>query len=311
MITTDLPQQHLQIPENLAGERIDKALHQLFPEQSRTYFQKLLEEGLVLLNNKQVKKRELLKAHQELKVTFALNQEINIEPQDIPLDILYEDEHLLAINKPAGMVVHPAPGNWENTFVNALLFHLNKQTSEHNLRPGIVHRLDKETSGVLLAAKDEQTAKLLVEQFAQRKIKKIYLAICLGNPGVSLIDKPIARHPVKRKEMTICQSGKPAITLCKTLDFDDKKSVVQLEPKTGRTHQIRVHLRHLNCPILGDKLYGPHKQTQKVDRQMLHAYAISFEHPITKKTLSLCAPIPEDFYHEALQVKAQWQAPKV
>lgn len=272
--------------------RIDKLLSLKFPNHSRTYFQHLIEIGCVLINGEPVKKRVVPEEGDEIEVCFSATPEASITPEKIPLDILYEDEHILAINKPPGMVVHPAPGNWSGTFVNALLAHCQGiAPGDDPLRPGIVHRLDKETSGVLVAAKTLAAHQKLIELFSNRKVDKLYLAICHGKPPNGLIDKPIGRHPVKRKEMTILPDGKEAITEIQVAAFNDKISLVLAKPKTGRTHQIRVHLKHLNSPVLGDSLYG---KKEDHERHLLHAYRLQFDHPITKEPMKLIAPIPKD-----------------
>jgi 23S rRNA pseudouridine1911/1915/1917 synthase len=220
-----------------------------------------------------------------------------LEPQDIPLDILYEDEHLIAINKPANMVVHPAPGHPNNTFVNALLFHCRNLKSSDPVRPGIVHRLDKDTTGILLAAKTAQTHAKLVEIFSERRIEKYYLGVCVGTPKEGLIDAPIKRHPIHRKEMTVSLSeGKEAKSLCRVLGKSEALSLVEVQLLTGRTHQIRVHLKHMGTPILGDPIYGSSNANKKfnVQRQLLHAHRLRFNHPITQAPLDLTAPLPED-----------------
>jgi 23S rRNA pseudouridine1911/1915/1917 synthase len=202
----------------------------------------------------------------------------------------------LAINKPAGMVVHPAPGHRSGTFVNALLAYCKQISSLDPLRPGIVHRLDKDTSGVLLAAKTTEAHQKMIEQFSQRKMDKLYLAICVGRPKNGCLSAPIGRHPVYRKEMTVLPDGKEAITEIHTAAFNDKFSLTILKPKTGRTHQLRVHLKHLGTPVLGDAVYGSKQinQNWEVARQLLHAYRLTFTHPITKATIQLTAPLPED-----------------
>lgn len=284
------------IQENEAGERLDKILAHRFKDVwSRTYFQYLIDEHLVLLNGEPVKKRIKPQVGDEVEIQFAATPEIDLSPENIPLDILYEDEHLLAINKPAGMVVHPAPGNWSGTFVNALLFHCGNLEIE-GLRPGIVHRLDKETSGVLIAAKSLLVQQKLVEAFAARQVYKEYLAICVGNPGEGTIEEPIGRHPVHRKHMAVVQGGKKAITHFQTLATNGKLSVVKVILATGRTHQIRVHLKHHGTPILGDAIYGNPQVNKQygAERQLLHAYRLQLKHPITGQVLEFEAPIPED-----------------
>lgn len=290
-------QSTITVAPHEVDERLDKLLVLRYPEQSRSYFQSLIEGGHVTVNGKRVKKRYKPQAADQVAIDFVLTAEISLEPEAIPLDILYEDEHLIAVNKPPGLVVHPGPGNWSGTFVNALLYHC-KQLEETGdpLRPGIVHRLDKNTSGVLLAAKTQRCHHKLVELFAQRRIKKVYLAITLGKPGEQRIDLPIGRHPTQRKLMTVREGGKSAVTHCKTLAYDGQLAIVELLLETGRTHQIRVHLKHLNCPILGDDTYGKLSSNQKygAKRSLLHAHTLSFEHPLTQESLELKAPVPED-----------------
>lgn len=284
------------------GLRLDRFLKKRFEDYSRTYFQTLIDQNLVLVNGSLIKKGQKVMAGDEVEVEFALTQEISVTPEAIPLDILYEDAHLLAINKPVGMVVHPATGNWSGTFVNALLFHCGKrdalQTANPDaLRPGIVHRLDKETSGVLLAAKDEFTQRKLVELFANRQIYKEYSAICVGNPGERLITGAIGRHPNRRKEMAVVEDkGKEAITYCQTLAHNETLAYVKLVPKTGRTHQLRVHLQSIGFPILGDAVYGSTSANKKygVSRQLLHAHILRFLHPHTQEEIELKAPLPHD-----------------
>ncbi len=227
-----------------------------------------------------------------MEVFFRLTPEISLAPQNIPLNILFEDEYIIAINKPPGMVVHPAPGHYENTFVNALLYHCkNIAPVEGDLRPGIVHRLDKNTSGVLIAAKTEDAHRKLIQAFSQRQMKKEYLAICYGKPENQTIEKPIGRHPTKRKEMCVSDKGKSALSTLHLLAYNEKKSLVLVQPETGRTHQIRVHLQSVQCPIVGDPVYGP---DTKAKRHYLHAYRLSFLHPVTHSPLVIVAPIPEE-----------------
>ena len=276
--------------------RLDCLLCQRFPEQSRSYFQFLIKQGYVLINGKAGKKREKVKLGDEVEIYFQIIPEIDLSPEPIDLEILYEDEHLIVVNKPAGMVVHPAPGHHQGTFVNALLFHCKELDSDDPLRPGIVHRLDKDTSGVLIAAKTRQAHTGLIDVFSKRKIEKTYLAVCMGIPKEGLIDAPIARHSHHRKKMAVCTKGKEAKTFCKVLAQNGSLSFVELQLLTGRTHQLRVHLKHIGTPILGDETYGNNSANKKfcIKRQLLHAYYIKFFHPITQQNLSVIAPIPED-----------------
>jgi 23S rRNA pseudouridine1911/1915/1917 synthase len=288
------------ITEEEEGERLDRMLANRFQAvQSRTYFQNLINEGRVLLNGDPVKKRIKPKKGDEVEIHFIFTPEISIVPEPIPLSILYEDEAILVVNKPPGMVVHPALGNWSGTFVNALLHHcqLIEAPTSSFPRPGIVHRLDKDTSGVMVAAKQAKAGQRLMEHFSKREVHKEYLAICLGNPGSKTIDAPIGRHPVKRKEMAVLkEGGRPSVTHCTTLAFDGQLSQVRLVLETGRTHQIRVHLKHLGTPILGDAVYGNASVNQKlaVSRQLLHAELLRFPHPLTGQIQEFRAPWPDD-----------------
>lgn len=287
----------LLVEKEETGLRLDLFLSKRLPEYSRSYMQSLIEEELVLVNGQTAKKRRKMEEGDEIEVEFALTKEIDLLPEAIPLDILYEDSYLLAINKPVGLVVHPAVGNWTGTFVNALLYHCQHLPIGDSLRPGIVHRLDRETSGVLLAAKEERTQRLLVHAFAQREIHKEYRAICIGNPGMRTINAPIGRHPTKRKEMAVLQTGgKEAETRVETLSTGEGLSYLRLIPKTGRTHQLRVHLKSIQSPILGDAVYGSPSLNQKfkTSRQLLHAYSLRFQHPITQEEIEVKAPLPQD-----------------
>ncbi|MBS0627539.1 MAG: RluA family pseudouridine synthase [Verrucomicrobia bacterium] len=292
-------QETLIVEESEKDLRLDKWLTLKFPTYSRTYFQSLIEEGNVLVNDKQCKKREKTRIGDEIEICFVLSSELSLEPENIPLEILYEDDDLLVINKPAGLVVHPAPGHYTGTFVHGLLFHcksLRKELADP-LRPGIVHRLDKDTSGALIAAKTSLAHRNLVSAFSERKVKKFYQAICIGLPTVSEINAPIQRHPTKRQEMAVCkEGGKQAITLIKTLEKGPHTSLLEIELITGRTHQIRVHLKHIGCPILGDSLYGQDSFNSKwkIQRQLLHAKRLIFPHPRTGETLDITAPLPSD-----------------
>ena len=286
------------ISEEQEGIRLDAMLATHYKEHSRSYFQYLIDAGAVLVNGNPVKKRTKLKVDDEIEVCFLLTPEIDLAPEAIPLDILFEDEHLLAINKPAGMVVHPAPGHPSKTFVNALLHHCSTVPHEAgDLRPGIVHRLDKETTGILLAAKTTQAHQKLVFLFSQRAIQKKYVALCVGNPENQTINLPIARHRIKRKEMCVdLDRGKEAITRIRVLAHAGNFSLVEVHLMTGRTHQIRVHMKHIGSPILGDPTYGPAALNKKLglERQLLHAQHLFLTHPITNKPLELSAPLPKE-----------------
>jgi len=290
-----------------AGERLDKLLANRYENHhSRTYFQYLIEEHLVLLNGQPVKKRMKPAEGDEIEVNFMLTPQTEIKPEQIPLDILYEDDDLIAVNKSEGMVVHPAPGNWNGTFVNGLLYHCQDLAIDPtNVRPGIVHRLDKDTTGVLLAAKNLSAQQKIIDQFAGRKVIKHYLALCVGNPGSGEISAPIARHPVHRKKMAVIESGKSAVSQYETLGYDGQMSLVKITPLTGRTHQIRVHMKHLGHPILGDPVYGNPSFNKKLglQRQLLHASELVITHPTTKDSLTFKAPMPQDMRRLAMKLK--------
>lgn len=281
-----------------SGLRLDKLLSARFPTFSRTYFQSLIEKGAVLVNGDPWKKREKPSPGDEIEVCFELPPEIALEAENIPLEILFEDEHLIAINKPAGMVVHPAPGHPKSTFVNALLYHCKnlELAGSDPLRPGIVHRLDKDTSGVLLAAKTSDAHRVLVSLFSERKIQKTYVAVAVGAPPEGRLSAPMKRHFTRRQEMAVDPAGKEAISDIKVLKKSPILSLVEIGLITGRTHQIRVHLKHLKTPVLGDAVYGSESSNKQfgVARQLLHAVRTQFTHPFTKEELVLHAPLPKD-----------------
>ncbi len=279
--------------------RLDKLLAIHFGDFSRTYFQDLIAKGKVLVNGEISKKREKTIPGDEVEICFELTEELSLSAENIPLEILFEDEHLLVINKPANMVVHPAPGHPNHTFVNALLYHCKnlEQMGSDPLRPGIVHRLDKDTTGLLIAAKTSLSHRLLIELFSQRKIQKKYLAICYGAPKEGIVSAPIKRHPTKRQEMSVrLTEGKEAISDIRVLKTSSPFSLVEVALITGRTHQIRVHLKHLKAPVLGDPVYGIASINEKLGltRQLLHAHTLAFIHPITKQQITLTAPLPTD-----------------
>ncbi len=286
----------ITVTSEMLHTRLDRLLVQQFPDHSRTYFQYLIESGLVLVNGTIVKKREMLGEGDEIEVCFELTPETTLEPENIPLDIVYEDDHLIVVNKPAGMVVHPAPGHPRGTFVNALLYHC-KTLPADDLRPGIVHRLDKDTTGLLVAAKTQECHHKLVELFASRSVMKHYVAICVGNPGNRSIEAAIKRHPTRRQEMHVDPAGKPATSICTVLQQQGELSLVDIHLITGRTHQIRVHLKHVGTPVLGDPVYGRDSINTKygIQRQMLHAKTLAFVHPMTGAPLAFEAPLPKDF----------------
>lgn len=288
----------ITVEEHEENTRIDKLLSDRFQLHSRTYFQYLIEKRSVLINGKQIKKSYLVKPKDEIEIFFIASEEISLEPEDIPINILYEDDKIIVINKPQGMVVHPAPGNWKSTFVNALLHHCKNLPNLDNepLRPGIVHRLDKDTSGVLIAAKTLQSHQKLISQFSNREVDKTYIAICYGKVENGIYSFPIARNKKNRKEMTVSDTGKEAITEINTLAVSNEYSLIHAKLHTGRTHQIRVHLKHLNAPIIGDPVYGNQKINKKFNiyQQCLHSWRLKLKHPHLNQEMKWQAPFPEN-----------------
>ncbi len=280
--------------------RLDLFLSRYFTQHSRTYFQNLIKENRITLNDQTVKKRTLVAYGDKITIHFMAKALPYVAPQNIALDILYEDAHFLVINKPPNMVVHPAPGHRNNTVVNALLSYCQSLKNwKEKIRPGVVHRLDKDTSGVLIAAKTEIAHGKLTTLFAERKVHKSYLAVTTSVPKALICTSPIARHPTKRKEMTIdFEKGKEAVTECTVLKKTADVHLLLLKPQTGRTHQLRVHLKALNAPIIGDPLYGSAKinRAYGIQRQLLHAQKLEFIHPFTNRPFCITAPLPKDMY---------------
>lgn len=286
------------LSEQEEGMRLDCILTERFPQYSRTYFQEIIRRQAVWLNRSTFpQKRYRGKKGDHFSLIFIDSPPLSIEPEGIVLDILYEDKELLLINKPAGMVVHPAPGARSGTILHALIHHCPTLKREDiSSRPGIVHRLDRNTSGILLAAKSRQIQEELSRQFALRKVKKSYLAITYGKPKTLFLNAPLKRSAHLWKKMTPSEEGKEAITRCTLLENREPLSLLEVFPETGRTHQIRVHLSHAGAPIVGDELYGKEwiQQKYEVDRQLLHARKITFHHPRREKTLCFQAPLPSD-----------------
>lgn len=284
--------------------RIDKylALH-FAPLFSRSYFSYLISEGLVLLNGVPVKKRALVSSGDTIEVAFADTPESELVPEPIPLDILYEDDDILVLNKQSNLVVHPAPGNYTGTLVNGLIHHVKTlQPEAGNLRPGIVHRLDKDTTGVMITAKHPEAQRRLIQMFSDRSVKKEYLAITYQKPIEGTLKTLIGRDPKDRKKMAVVESGgKDAITHFSLLEEKPPLCLVHALLETGRTHQIRVHLKHLKAPILGDAVYGSPSQNKKfhAERPYLHSFRLQIKHPMSLQSLSFEAPLPEDMKHAA------------
>jgi len=291
------------------GLRLDRALVELFPEHSRSFLAGLIEDGHVRLDTEPARKAShRVAAGQVVDVEVPDPVPPTAEPQQIPLVILYQDDHLAVIDKPAGLVVHPAAGNRDGTLVNALLFHVRDLSGiGGELRPGIVHRLDKDTSGVLLVAKSDVAHRALTEMWNTDAVRKEYVAIVYGTPDTlhGTIDAPIGRDPRDRKRMAIVRDGRRAITEYVVTDRLRFASVVRCRLRTGRTHQIRVHMKHLGHPIIGDRVYsGPQwrgipdnivrKAVSGFPRQALHAASLTFPHPVSGEVMSFTSPLPED-----------------
>ena len=282
--------------------RIDKYLAAQLPEQSRSYIQKLIREEQVLVNGKTVKANYKVQPYDHLMLTIPQLQEPDILPEDIPLDILYEDEDVLVINKPKNMVVHPSAGHYTHTVVNAVLFHCKDQLSGINgvLRPGIVHRIDMDTTGAIVICKNDHSHQILAEQLKVHSITRKYRAIVCGNikEDEGTIEGSIGRHPVDRKKMAINEkNGKTAITHFKVLERFGNYTYVECQLETGRTHQIRVHMASKGHPLLGDTVYGPAKCHFKLEGQCLHAMVLGFMHPTKKEYMEFTAPLPDYFLH--------------
>jgi 23S rRNA pseudouridine1911/1915/1917 synthase len=304
---------HLVFDRGQPAERLDRFLADHLPDLTRSQLKKLIDEGRVLLDGAPAKAGGRLKGGESLQITLPAPAPAEALPQEIPLRVLYEDAHLIVVDKPAGMVVHPAPGHSGGTLVNALLHHCTDLAGVGGtLRPGIVHRLDKETSGVMVATKDDATHLHLAAQFKRHTIARRYLALVHGlvAPDSGTIDRPIGRHPTERKRMSSqARSGRRAVTHWQVLRrFEQERlTLVELRLETGRTHQIRVHLSEQHWPIVGDPVYGHGSRGQALadaqlrqlvkllSRQALHARLLGFEHPASGRYLEWTSPLPADF----------------
>ena len=292
--------------EDEIGKRIDVYIAEYNEELSRSRVQKLIENGLVTVNGKAVKSNYKLRKGDILEVEIPDPEPLEIEAEDIPLDIIYEDKDVVIVNKPQGMVVHPAPGHYSGTLVNALMYHCKDDLSGINgqMRPGIVHRIDKDTSGVLMIAKSDAAHNSLAQQLAVHSITRKYYAVVCGNikEDSGTVDKPIGRSPKDRKKMAVVQGGRRAVTHYRVLErFGGKYTLIEAQLETGRTHQIRVHMASLGHPLLGDTVYGSEKQPFKLQGQVLHAKVLGFNHPSDGRYVEFESPLPE--YFEKLLTK--------
>ena len=280
--------------------RLDKTLSQALSEYSRSFVQGLFADGLVMCNGRQVQKNHKPRQGDIVSFTVPEPKELSVRAEDIPLNIMYEDGDLLVVNKPQGMVVHPAPGNYEGTLVNALLWHCKGNLSGINgvLRPGIVHRIDKDTSGLLLVAKNDMAHASLAHQIKEHSLTREYAAVVYGKlrEPEGVIDAPIGRNPNDRKKMAVTdKNSRPAVTHYYTVEEFEKFTFVRLRLETGRTHQIRVHMAYIGHPVAGDAVYGPKNVITELGGQCLHARLLGFDHPVTGERIELSSELPEYF----------------
>ncbi len=294
----------LSVTESQHGLRLDKAIPLLYPDLSRNAVQQLIDNGSVLINGKSVNKKASVSQGDFIEVTIPEPKELSLEPENIPLDIVYEDEHLLVVNKPKGMVVHPAAGNYNGTLVNALLYYCGDSLSGINgvIRPGIVHRIDKDTSGLLVVAKTDAAHKGLAEQIKEHSFTRVYNTVVIGNikDDFGTIDAPIGRHPKDRKKQAVTdKNSRNAITHFEVLERYKGFTFLKIKLETGRTHQIRVHMASINHPLLGDEVYGPKSKPFKSNGQFLHAGTLGFNHPITNEYIEFTSELP-DYFKDAL-----------
>ena len=290
----------LTVPPEGAGERLDKWISTQVEGVSRSAAQKFCEEGLVEAAGKALSKNYKLRGGEALCLTIPDPVELDVTPEDIPLDIVYEDPSLLVVNKPKGMVVHPAYGNLNHTLVNALLYHCKGQLSGINgvIRPGIVHRIDKDTSGLLVVAKDDQAHSSLAAQIKEHSFDRFYHAVVYGNlkEDSGTVHQPIGRHPTDRKKMAVTdKNSRDAVTHFEVVERYQGFTHVRLKLETGRTHQIRGHRAYIGHPVAGDPVYGPRKVISSLEGQCLHAKTIAFLHPKTGELLSFDSPLPGYF----------------
>lgn len=286
-------------PESVnIGERLDKYISDNTEDISRSYAATLSKNGAITCCGKKLDKNYKIKGGEVIEIELPEPQLQEVEPEDIPLNIVYEDNNLMVINKPQGMVVHPAPGNYSGTLVNALLYHCKDSLSAINgvIRPGIVHRIDKETSGLLVVAKDNQSHIELSAQIKSKKALRSYWALVNGKVKENgTVNAPIARHPKDRKKMAVVSGGREAVTHYKVLEEFEGYTLLECILETGRTHQIRVHMAHIGHSIVGDKTYGLKKEKFNLEGQLLHAKTLGFDHPVTGESMQFVSEIPQYF----------------
>jgi 23S rRNA pseudouridine1911/1915/1917 synthase len=284
------------VAEGDEGERVDKWVAERI-DRSRTLTQDYIDKGLLLVNGKTVKANYKLRPGDRITLEVPEPEEIQVEPENIPLDIVYEDADVIVVNKPRGMVVHPAAGHMTGTLVNALMYHCTDLSEiGGELRPGIVHRIDKDTSGLIMAAKNDRAHQSLSHQLKEHTVTRKYVALVHGvvNHDLGTIDAPIGRHPVQRKEMAVRKDGRHAVTHFHVLERYDGYTLLECKLETGRTHQIRVHMQFIGHPLVGDPVYGPKRTLPGIDGQALHAQVLGFHHPRTGEYMEFSRPMPED-----------------
>jgi 23S rRNA pseudouridine1911/1915/1917 synthase len=304
-MTEPTPLPAIELEAEAPGERLDVFVARLIPSLTRARVQKLIDQGHVLLEGHRAKASLRLDAGQRVSVDIPPPEEATAVAEDIELDILFEDADMLVVNKPPGMTVHPSPGHTTSTLVNAILAHCTDLSGIGGvLRPGIVHRLDRDTSGVIVVAKNDAAHNALAKQLKDRTVEKTYVALVEGTPKPpeGIIDAPIARDPRNRQRMAVVDNGRASVTAYKLIERFDGTSLVEARPKTGRTHQIRVHLAAIGHPIIGDRFYG--KPSQLVARQFLHARRIVFAHPRTGERVEYEAPLPADLQNALREVRS-------
>ncbi|SMC17658.1 23S rRNA pseudouridine1911/1915/1917 synthase [Clostridium acidisoli DSM 12555] len=287
-----------KVEENEEGTRLDVYISSKLEDKSRSYIQDVIEAGNVKVNDKQKKSNYKLKIKDYVTLIMPENKELEVEKENITLDILYEDSDVIVVNKPQGMVVHPAPGNLSGTLVNALLFHCKDLSGINGVnRPGIVHRIDKDTSGILVVAKNDNAHQKLAEQLKEHTMTREYIALVEGviNSDEGTVDAPLGRHPVDRIKMSVIKNGRNAITHFEVLERFKANTLVKCILETGRTHQIRVHMTHIGHPIVGDPVYGYKKQKFKLEGQLLHAKKLGFIHPSSDKYMEFESQMPNYF----------------
>jgi 23S rRNA pseudouridine1911/1915/1917 synthase len=294
---------HLVVDES--GFRLDRYVSVKYPDISRTRAQKLIGDGNITVNGQTVKSSLKLQAGDNVDITIPSPPPISLTPEAIPLNILYEDNDLIVIDKPAGMTVHPAPGHYEHTLVNAILAHLPDLKEVETHRPGIVHRLDKDTSGLIIVAKNETAHMRLSDQFKSRTVAKTYLALVVGrlNQKEGIIESNIGRHPRDRKRMAVTSRGRQSRTEYKVIEYVGNYTLLEVRPRTGRTHQIRVHLAAIDFPVVGDATYGT--KSDYLSRQFLHAHKLAFRLPSTGEFVEFKSDLPPDLVKALEKIRAR------